>query len=847
MPTTSPTAQITDFTRDVLGRYVCNGLDEARRSADPANPSARPFDVIVVGGGTFGSVLAQHLFFQDKQRSHRILVLEGGPFLLPEHVQNLPALGVNSMAPTSIADLRQAGQFGVDKPQAEVWGLPWHSSTKFSGLAYCIGGRSVYWGGWSPQLLPTETPLDKWPPNLVNDLNNVYFAQASAQIGVDVTNDFMFGELHKALRKVLFDGLNANKVADALPLAQLPLHLDPSQVKPGEEDLNKLEAPLAVQGNAPRAGFFPLNKFSAVPLLMAATRASWFEAGGDDVKRRLMAVPRCHVKRLVTVQQGATWRVTDVETNQGNIPVPPNGIVVIGLGTIESTRLALNSFQGIPTYNEIGKNLMAHLRSNLAIRIPRQALPNNNQLPPELQASALFVKGRHPINGKGGHFHLQITASGLGSLATDSEAELFRKVPDIDGFEPFRGADDKSVVITIRGIGEMEPQNPNSFVRLDPELDENGINRAFVSIQPSTNDQKVWDAMDKATDEVAKVFANGFPFEVFTPRGVVKADANSDLGKIVPYAPNDDRNNPGRRDSLGSTHHEAGTLRMGANSGQSVTDADGRFHDVPNAYVACPALFPTLGSPNPMLTGVAIARRTVDRFVPPPPPPEAGFTSLFDGTEATYKLWQTVGQGTFELIDGAMVVQTGGDLGLSYYPQAFGDFILRLQFRLDRIDDNSGVFVRSRNPRLAVPRRNAPKISDVYNNQAYVAVDTGFEIQIDELARGNQTKNPPEPDGMDKKRTGAIYDIPTTPGSIQQNFNRGPALQPRQWNDYEIEVKKSAAGDVYTVRLRGQQTTTYTNTDAYRGKSVQIDPDSGFLGLQSHTGRVAFRNIRIRA
>ena len=29
---TSPTPQYTDFSKDVLGRYVCNGLDEAMRS-----------------------------------------------------------------------------------------------------------------------------------------------------------------------------------------------------------------------------------------------------------------------------------------------------------------------------------------------------------------------------------------------------------------------------------------------------------------------------------------------------------------------------------------------------------------------------------------------------------------------------------------------------------------------------------------------------------------------------------------------------------------------------------------------------------------------------------------------
>ena len=31
---TSPTPQTTDFTRDVLGRYICNGLDEALAAAE---------------------------------------------------------------------------------------------------------------------------------------------------------------------------------------------------------------------------------------------------------------------------------------------------------------------------------------------------------------------------------------------------------------------------------------------------------------------------------------------------------------------------------------------------------------------------------------------------------------------------------------------------------------------------------------------------------------------------------------------------------------------------------------------------------------------------------------------
>jgi len=49
------------------------------------------------------------------------------------------------------------------------------------------------------------------------------------------------------------------------------------------------------------------------------------------------------------------------------------------------------------------------------------------------------------------------------------------------------------------------------------------------------------------------------------------------------------------------------------------------------------------------------------------------------------------------------------------------------------------------------------------------------------------------------------------------------------------------------VRLNGQQTTKFTNTDLFKGKSNATDPDSGYIGVQSHTGRVTFRNIQIMA
>lgn len=813
---TAPKPQVTDFTKDVIGRYVCNGWDEALASADPTrHAGARPFDVIILGAGSFGAVVAQHLFARDATRAHRILVLEGGPFVLPEHVQNLPLSGLTPAPATSIADLRREGRDGIARN--EVWGLPWHSDQKFPGLAYCVGGRSLFFGGWSPRLLDAEMPMPPWPPEVVAALKDQYFDEASRQLGTNIANDFINGELHETLRERLYDGIRTGSVAGAVPLEDVPIEVDDA-VGP-DNDPAKLDAPLAVQ-SATRSGFFPLNKFSSAPLLMKAAREACDESGGDDSKKRLMIVPCCHVNRLAT----AGGRVTAVETNLGRVDVPEQGTVVIALGTIESARLALLSFPNAPSSALIGHNLMAHLRSTLTIRIPRTTLGMDPSIT-DLQASALFVKGRHRHHdGTTGFFHLQITAAGLGPMGVDSELELFRKIPDIDGFDAFQASSDTHVVITIRGIGEMEPANPLSAVTLDAETDEFGARRAFVALAATDKDHALWDAMDQAADDVALVLAEGAPYEVQTPEGFVPVGMGRAASEV--WAP------ARRHDGLGTTHHEAGTLWMGDHPATSVTNADGRFHDVANAYVAGPALLPTIGSPNPLLTGAALARRLADHLTATPlPRSEPGYEPLFDGTDRSLRGWQIAGTGRFTLINGTLVAEPGGDLGLLYYAgRTFGDFSLKLEFRLESIEDNSGVFVRFRDPRQPVPDRQDFTKAYRYHNQAWVAVNTGFEVQIDE--RGWQAE----------RRTGAIYDIPVGAAPGEQAYTRAAALRPGEWNTYEIEVK----GDTYTVRLNGVQTTRLTNRDAYRGRSSVQDAASGYIGLQAHTGRVAFRSIRVR-
>jgi hypothetical protein len=813
MPTTT---ERTSFTKDVQGRYLCNNLTEvdAWKSG-----GGRPFDFIIVGGGTFGSAIAEHLWFRQKQAGGglRTLVVEAGLFTVPEHVQNT---GIQGFTDPQNPFFLNENAPQPEKPQNEVWGIPWKSAIPFKGLAYTLGGRSLFWGGWSPQLLNEE--MATWPATTVADLNGRYFDESSRQIGVDEANDFISGELQNGLRRQLFDNLAS--VPNVFSLDALP----PSPLlKPGSDpaqllgltstgglsqadllNLLKLEAPLAVQARPPHAGFFPLNKFSVVPLLTKAARTAASDSNGNDTAKEFMILPDAHVLSLRTVPTAAgTWRVTGIDTSQGPIDLAPGGTVVIALGTIENARLALVSFEGtgLPTLPLIGKNLIAHLRSNLVIRVPRAAISGLSAAANELQTAALFVKGRATRQNGDllGRFHLQISASGGGNTV-GAEDELYRKVPDVDFYDQLRTSTDTHVAIAIRGLGEMEPADPAnagahpSRVELSTRTDEYGVRRASVLLTQTPRDQELWNAMDAAMQKVAAIFANGQPMQVIQTN----------------------------RDGLGTTHHEAGTLWMGTDPTRSVTDHQGRFHHTDNLYAAGPALYPSTGSPNPMLTGIALSRRTGDFMMAPPAfTADAGFESLFDGISLGDWTMSTISNqpgrddpGSFWVRRGVLEGRVGTDLGLLWLRRPTpASYVLRLQWMMTAPDDNSGVFIAFPDPR-----------HEGYDNTAYVGVNFGFEIQIDQLAR---------PDNAPIHRTGAIYSF------------KGPTDGPLivypvgEWNDYEITVD----GADVRVALNGQTVNLFhfTGDPQSPRRGLPSSPqDPRFIGLQTHTGRVLFRNIQ---
>jgi Domain of Unknown Function (DUF1080) len=100
-------------------------------------------------------------------------------------------------------------------------------------------------------------------------------------------------------------------------------------------------------------------------------------------------------------------------------------------------------------------------------------------------------------------------------------------------------------------------------------------------------------------------------------------------------------------------------------------------------------------------------------------------------------------------------------------------------------------------------------------------------------------------DGSFFARTGAIYKI-TSPGTGQgqQDYKNNQNLAPERWHSYEIEVNNQD----YIVHLNDQEATRFRRsaTDKVRGNPPSVDPNLGFIGLQTHTGNVALANVRIK-
>jgi hypothetical protein len=190
-------------------------------------------------------------------------------------------------------------------------------------------------------------------------------------------------------------------------------------------------------------------------------------------------------------------------------------------------------------------------------------------------------------------------------------------------------------------------------------------------------------------------------------------------------------------------------------------------------------------------------------------PPE-GYTALFNGQDLTG--WKVLG-GKLDRwgAEGGLLFTKGGGGGWLMTDKEYSDFDLKLEFKLPKAG-NSGVALRS----------------PFEGNPAYA----GMEIQIlDDAWHLEKLK-----DLRKTQLTGSIYGV--VPPSKD-------ALKPiGEWNQFHITAK----GRQVTIRLNGV-TIVDANLDDHKDQAKEhpgLLRTKGHLGLQSHDGRVEFRNIHVK-
>jgi choline dehydrogenase-like flavoprotein len=135
------------------------------------------FDVIVIGSGMGGGILADAL--TDREKGVETLVLDIGCLDFATHVYNLPG--------TDLGEI-------VNRHQVGHWSEEAGATMYFTqSVQMNLGGRSVFWSGVIPQMRKWE--LTHWPDDIANYLLGGGYAKAETLMHKHVT----FGEFQKKL------------------------------------------------------------------------------------------------------------------------------------------------------------------------------------------------------------------------------------------------------------------------------------------------------------------------------------------------------------------------------------------------------------------------------------------------------------------------------------------------------------------------------------------------------------------------------------------------------------------------------------------------------------------------
>ena len=519
---------------------------------DPALAD-REFDAIVVGSGATGSAFAAKLAAAGKS----VLILEAGPER------------TNDQLVSSTLWARRLKWNGA--PVTEAGSNPVGHSFN---AGYGVGGAALH-------------HYAVWPRFHEEDFD------MADRFGVGLNWPIGYDDLRPFYDEVQRDvGLSGDADAEIWRPDGEPYPLGP--------------VPLFEQGRVIARGFRKLGKHVA-PLPLAVTSDTyngrppciwdgWCDAGcpiGALANPLTVYLPAARSDGAIIATESPVIRVTasdDGGRATGVVVKSPGGpeielraaVVVLAAFAIQNPRLLLasrsrahpNGFGN--NQGQVGKYIMSHSAALVYGLFDEDTHYYRGAFGGQLVNQDAYPKETHKADGAFGSYQWMIAnavkPNDLLGVAT-TRADLFG-----DELHEFMRRAARGFA-SMTGVVEGLPSADNA-VTLGDGTDVNGVPLAHVTHSHDERTNALWNA---ALADGKRVFEAAGASEVWTgPQGAM--------------------------------HIMGGTI-MGANKDNSVTNAYGQLHDVPNTFIAGPGLFPTSGGVNPTFTATALAARSARHLI----------------------------------------------------------------------------------------------------------------------------------------------------------------------------------------------------------------------------------------
>ncbi len=286
-------------------------------------------------------------------------------------------------------------------------------------------------------------------------------------------------------------------------------------------------------------------------------------------------VPNCRAERIL-VEQG---RAAGVAAANGVIVRAPR--VVVAAGAIESPALLLRSQLGGPV---CGQNLHLH-PAGVVLGVFGEAQDGWWGAP----QAALCDEFAELADGSGFLIECPQVSTGAAALSIPwrSGAQHKQQISRLSRIAAL------SSLVRDLGSGSVELDRTGATVVSYPLADPRDMaafRRGLVEMARILNAAQAQEII--AQDRMASVWQRGEDFEAFL--------AHLEGVSLAPL------------DYPMFSGHQMGSCRMGADPSTSVADTQGELHDTPGVWIGDASGFPSSTGANPMVTVMALARRTAE-------------------------------------------------------------------------------------------------------------------------------------------------------------------------------------------------------------------------------------------